>query len=206
MNTEEMRTAGIQLQVAPGPASWGILCIDPSGKIIGANSQGLKLLENLSGEAICGSNLTDFEILEESGILENIRRCVSSLVSGTFNTQIKTRFGRDMDIRYHVYPVQDASAKAISSQLIIEYWEEKKDLQEQPTQAANHEFVAALRKITHDFNNILSGILGYAELTMLSIEGNAEAEDNLRECIKSALRAKNLVLNLVELNRQTFGK
>jgi signal transduction histidine kinase len=77
--------------------------------------------------------------------------------------------------------------------------------QDQPTQSFPVEYEKNIRRITHDFNNMLSGVLGYAELAMLSLDNNAEAQESIQECINAALRAKTLVLEMIELNRKNFG-
>jgi CheY-like chemotaxis protein len=54
--------------------------------------------------------------------------------------------------------------------------------------------------IAHDFNNILAAIIGFTELAMLS-EG--APVDYLREALKAALRAKDLVKQILSFSRQT---
>ena len=57
--------------------------------------------------------------------------------------------------------------------------------------------------IAHDFNNILSGILGYAELALITGEHDEEMEKFLREIIKAAQRAGDLVGQILTFSRQT---
>jgi nitrogen-specific signal transduction histidine kinase/CheY-like chemotaxis protein len=57
--------------------------------------------------------------------------------------------------------------------------------------------------IAHDFNNILSGILGYAELALMTGQRDAEMEKFLREIIKAARRAGDLVGQILTFSRQT---
>jgi len=57
--------------------------------------------------------------------------------------------------------------------------------------------------IAHDFNNILSGILGYAELALMTGKHDGELERFLREIIRAAQRAGDLVGQILTFSRQT---
>ncbi len=57
--------------------------------------------------------------------------------------------------------------------------------------------------IAHDFNNILSGILGYAELALITGKNDGETEKFLKEIIKAAQRAGELVGQILTFSRQT---
>ena len=56
--------------------------------------------------------------------------------------------------------------------------------------------------IAHDFNNILFPIVGYTELTMDEIEEGSPAKQNLKEVLKAANRAKELVQQILTFSRQ----
>jgi nitrogen-specific signal transduction histidine kinase/CheY-like chemotaxis protein len=80
---------------------------------------------------------------------------------------------------------------------------EKAALQERLQQAQKMEAIGALAGgIAHDFNNILSSILGFAELADLDIPENTKAKHNLQQSMKGALRAKDLVQQILAFSRQ----
>jgi signal transduction histidine kinase/ActR/RegA family two-component response regulator len=56
--------------------------------------------------------------------------------------------------------------------------------------------------IAHDFNNILFPIVGYTELTMDEMAEGSQAKQNLREVLKAANRAKELVQQILTFSRQ----
>ena len=56
--------------------------------------------------------------------------------------------------------------------------------------------------IAHDFNNMLTPILGYTELVMARLPPGDALVHDLGEVKKSALRAKNLVLQILAFSRQ----
>jgi signal transduction histidine kinase/ActR/RegA family two-component response regulator len=57
--------------------------------------------------------------------------------------------------------------------------------------------------IAHDFNNILFPIVGYTELTMDEIPDDSLAKQNLKEVLKAANRAKELVQQILTFSRQS---
>jgi signal transduction histidine kinase/CheY-like chemotaxis protein len=57
--------------------------------------------------------------------------------------------------------------------------------------------------IAHDFNNILFPIVGYTELTMDEVPDGGQAQQNLKEVLKAANRAKELVQQILTFSRQS---
>ncbi|MFA7383959.1 MAG: response regulator [Desulfurivibrionaceae bacterium] len=57
--------------------------------------------------------------------------------------------------------------------------------------------------IAHDFNNILSPILGYTELALTRISPHDPLAADLQQVIKGAMRAKELVLQILAISRQS---
>lgn len=55
--------------------------------------------------------------------------------------------------------------------------------------------------IAHDFNNLLTGILGYADLSLLEIPEDGELSDNITEIKNAALRATALIRQLLIFSR-----
>lgn len=79
---------------------------------------------------------------------------------------------------------------------------EKKQIREQLHHVQKMEAIGTLAGgIAHDFNNILSGILGYAELSLLKIEKESELAANLLQIKNAGLRAKDLVAQILTFSR-----
>ncbi len=57
--------------------------------------------------------------------------------------------------------------------------------------------------VAHDFNNILSSILGNAELTQMDLENKNPLQDNINNIIISCDRAKGIVHQILTFSRQT---
>ncbi|MBN1697701.1 MAG: response regulator [Spirochaetales bacterium] len=59
--------------------------------------------------------------------------------------------------------------------------------------------------IAHDFNNILSPIMGYIDMVLDDLDEDTELYDNLSHIHDSAIRAKELVQQILTFSRKTEG-
>ncbi len=57
--------------------------------------------------------------------------------------------------------------------------------------------------IAHDFNNILASILGFTELALDSVKNGTQIEDNLKEIHQGAIRASDLVKQILLFARKS---
>ncbi len=81
--------------------------------------------------------------------------------------------------------------------------EDKKLLQKQLHQNQRLETIGTLAGgIAHDFNNILTPILGYAEIIKMSVVEDPKLQDKANQIIKAALRARDLIRQVLTFSRQ----
>ena len=77
-------------------------------------------------------------------------------------------------------------------------------LQDQLAEAQRMDSMGTLAGgIAHDFNNVLYSIIGYAELTIEDVPEGSDAHRNLRGVLKAALRARDMVKQMLTLSRKT---
>ena len=80
---------------------------------------------------------------------------------------------------------------------------EQKKLQEQLRQAQKMEAIGNLAGgVAHDFNNILSAIIGYAHLTMMKLKSNDPLRMNIEHILSSSEKAANLTRSLLAFSRK----
>jgi len=80
---------------------------------------------------------------------------------------------------------------------------DRKELEEQLRQAQKMEAVGQLAGgVAHDFNNILSAIMGFSELAALGLDPESAPARDLRESIKAVDRASVLVRQLLAFSRR----
>jgi signal transduction histidine kinase/ActR/RegA family two-component response regulator len=58
--------------------------------------------------------------------------------------------------------------------------------------------------IAHEFNNLLTPIMGYAELLMLELEDNTDSYDNAMEIYDASAKAKEIIQQISSLSRKNM--
>ena len=111
---------------------------------------------------------------------------------------------RLLDIVYTPHYEKGRTPKTISA-----YVERTRDitdiakLEEQLRQSCKLETIGMLTgSIAHDFNNILSAILGYSEISLKMTAENSEIHDYLKRILSASSRASNLVKQILNFSRK----
>lgn len=82
--------------------------------------------------------------------------------------------------------------------------EEKEKLEKQLRFSQKMEAIGTLAGgIAHDFNNILAAILGYTSLAQMDLEDADKVKEDLDQIYKGAIRAKELIQQILTLSRET---
>ena len=102
-----------------------------------------------------------------------------------------------------ISPVLSESGEIISFVAVKRDITEQLDLEQQLQQAQKMEAIGTLAGgISHDFNNILFPILGFAEMMIDSLPEEGFLRDSAQEILKAAQRAKELVRQILTFARQ----
>ena len=138
-------------------------------------------------------------ILETDGIARN------------FETQIRRTDGRLLWVSINARAVRDGHGNLLCYEGTIEDISERKRLEEeramaesQLRQAQKLEALGTLAGgVAHDFNNILSIIMGYAELSRMDAEPGSGISQNLQEILTASARARELVKQILAFSRRS---
>jgi PAS domain S-box-containing protein len=104
-----------------------------------------------------------------------------------------------------ISPVRDASGRIVNYVAVKRDVTQEAALRSRLRQAQKMEALGTLAGgISHDFNNILSVIFGYAEMASLdAAAGGASLQPHLDQILEAARRARDLVQQILAFSRQT---
>jgi PAS domain S-box-containing protein len=116
---------------------------------------------------------------------------------GNYELEALTKSGKPVSVL-----VSAAFDNEIISGMLLDITEHKK-LEEQFRQAQKIEAIGQLAGgVAHDFNNILTAIIGYSHMTMMKLQPNDPARLNLEQILVSANRATILTQSLLAFSRR----
>ena len=175
---------------------------DGNDFIIKSVNSSAERIDKLKSKEVLGKKVTEvFPNIEEFGLLDDLRYVFNT---GRSITQ-EGRFYADERIsgwrKYHVF-------RLLCGEIVLVYHDftkekELRELQEQVVQAQKLEAIGRLAGgVSHDFNNILTAILGYSELLLMDNSLPSEAMDFVREIRRAGEKASSLVRQLLAFSRQ----
>ena len=95
-------------------------------------------------------------------------------------------------------------ANGLATLNILRDTSEQKELEDLLRQSQKMEALGTLAGgIAHDFNNVLAAMMGYTELALEDIAEEAPGKEHLQQVLKSGVRAKNLVQQILSFSRRT---
>ena len=203
--TETAATANIRfegiLRAAPNP----ILGVDSRGRIILANDQAYQAFGYQPGELLGKS----VEILVPETFKE-VHQKHRGKYSATPHHRVmgpnlallgQRKDGTTFPLEINLGPMQ--SEEGLITIAVVMDMTEHRQLEEQLLQAQKMESIGILAGgVAHDFNNILPGIMGYADLLSLQIPDDPKAQPDLSQIQELAERAAKLTEQLLFFSRQ----
>jgi two-component system cell cycle sensor histidine kinase/response regulator CckA len=182
----------------------GMVLVGRDGRALETNTAFQKLFGYTKEEGI-GLRVVDITHpadREESG------RLLAEMFRGENDGfQIEKRYiakdGREIWARVHASPIRDESGTPQMAVGTIEDITERNALEEQLRQASKMEALGRLAGgVAHDFNNLLTVVNGYADLLVMSLEGDERGADAV-EIRRAGSRAVELTSQLLAFGRRS---
>ena len=176
-----------------------MIALDPAGRITMINPKGLRVLATTEQDAL-GRDFCATFVPEDQR--EEVRRRLDSPERYRYSEwRLKTPNGADRLIAWQSIQLPsdpDGGGLLISGTDVTQV----RDLESQLRDAQKMEALGTLaRGVAHDFNNILSAIIGYTELSQKEIARDHAAQTHLSDLSASVARARDLIQRIL-----TFGR
>jgi two-component system cell cycle sensor histidine kinase/response regulator CckA len=111
--------------------------------------------------------------------------------------------GKDRYIIYEASPIYSSTGELIAAIETLQDYTESKRLEKQLLQSQKMEAIGILAGgVAHDFNNILSAIVGYSHLTLAKMLPDDPLKGNMDAILQAAERATSLTQSLLSFSRK----
>ncbi|MEW5957308.1 MAG: response regulator [Chloroflexota bacterium] len=186
--------------------------------VIATDAQGRVKLMNPIAEALTGWQQTEafgrelpqiFQILNEDTLtpaqnpVMHILRCSDYVAPATH--LLITRAGEEIPIDDHAAPIRDDKEKIIGVVLTFRDITKERAIQQR---IQDQEKLAAIGQlaggIAHEFNNILTSIIGFAELANSRLNEPGILKTDLNHIIVQGQRAAHLVRQILDFSRKSI--
>ncbi len=181
----------------------GIFVTDAQGTIQFVNPA-FKRMTGYSGEEAVGQNLRILKSGEQDELLyRNLWETVSGGTTWSGRMVNKRKDGTLYTEETTISPVRDALGQIVNYVAVGRDITEHLRLEGQFLQAQKMEAVGLLAGgVAHDYNNMLTVILGYAELALRKVDPDQPLHGDLEEIIKAARRSTDITRQLLIFARK----
>jgi PAS domain S-box-containing protein len=183
-------------------ANEGICVLDEDNKITFVNAQMADMLGYESKEMI-GRELESFIFKEDLPDYAHKNEMRRQGIAEHFERRWRRKDGEVVQTIVSATPILDAEHHFLGSFATILDITERKKLEEQLRQAQKIEAIGLLAGgVAHDFNNILTAIIGYSHLSLMKLPPNDPVRLNLEQILESSNRAAVLTQSLLAFSRR----
>ena len=184
-----------------------VIAADTTGEIIMMNRVAEELTGYLQNEA-SGRKLTDIFHINDESTGEPCRDPVDEVlesmdvISYSNHKILSDNNGSERPIAYSCAPIQDRESRLVGAVVVFRDIAEHRRTEEELRKTARLESIGILAGgLAHDFNNMLSAILGNISLAKMSLDPEDSVYKTLTKSENASMRARDLTQQLL-----TFSK
>lgn len=179
-----------------------IIALDKDGWVTSWNAAAERMF-GWKAEEVVGERFPVLMSGDEGEALLPWERVLEGRYPATIDVRAVTRQGSPVDVRVWSAPVTDAAGEVTGVMVVAEDVQERRRLERQLLQAQRMESVGRLAGgVAHDFNNVLTAILGHTEIALNELAPDAPMREDLEQVKKAAERAAALTRQLLAFGRQ----
>ncbi|MBI5664817.1 MAG: response regulator [Nitrospirae bacterium] len=185
----------------------GFIVIDKEYRILSANRAFCEYVQT-PGEDVIGKRCYEVSHYVNKPCYEKGEECPVryTFETGKPHTVIHTHYDKDGKSSYveiRSFAMKNESGETISVIELINDITEKKKLESQLRQAQKMEAVGLLAGgVAHDFNNILTAVVGYGNLLKMKMKEDDPLRHNVTQILASVERGANLTHSLLAFSRK----
>jgi len=199
---EALRRSEAQYRSLVDGAVFGIYRATIEGRFVTANPALVEMLGCASADELIGFGVPDV-YLDPAVPAELVRRSREHAYLAGEEVQWRRKNGAVIRVRLSGRLIEAHDAIPALLEVIVEDITEQHRLHEQLRQAQKMEAIGQLAGgVAHDFNNMLTAILGYSELLTEQIGPDQQIGRDLREIQAAAERAAGLTRQLLAFSRK----
>jgi PAS domain S-box-containing protein len=194
----------IRLGTAVEQAAEAVIMTDPGGVIEYVNPAFEAMSGYLRDEAL-GRDMSFLHCGDDPGVFQRARRAVEGVGQWRGHLVCERGDGSTYEAESTISPVRDERGRVTNFVAVHRDVTEQMRLESQLRQTQKLQALGTLAGgVAHDFNNILTPIIGFAQLLLDGIDGPLSAEQcrDLERIVTGAVRAQDLVGQILTFARQ----
>ncbi len=182
----------------------GFQIIDPEWRYVFINETGVQHARKTHDELIGRTMMEVYPGIDQTDVFKQMEQCMSGRKPIHLENHFVYPDGNEAWFDLRIQPTVEGIfvlSSDITQQKAAE--QARESLETQLHESQKMEALGTLAGgIAHDFNNILGAILGNAELAQQDARGNPELLESIGEIRKAALRAKELIQQILSFARR----
>ena len=181
-----------------------LVCITDTQRRIEYVNPAFETLTGFSRASVIGKNTSVFKgDLHGRLSSQDILKHIDNGMSWKGRMTNRRRDGSRFDVEAAISPVTDAKGAILKFITVERDITEDLRRERQLRQTQKIEAIGTLAGgVAHDFNNILSGIIGFTEIAMMDVDEGSPARGNLKKVLAAGERAGDLVKQILAFSRK----